>query len=117
MPAEEVMTSANAVGRDDLIITTVDLGDNSARVIAEGGMIKAVGAARSYSDGEAIAYTTAYALLGKDLEDRYIATPTQGVTQENVLDAYATCYDTDPSDEIIAIWEDVFGTTWESPLN
>lgn len=116
VPAEEVMASATANGRDDLIITTVDLGDNAARVIAEGGMIKAIGAARSYDDGEAIANAAVYALLDKELENRYVATPTQGVIRDNVLDAYATCYHENPSDEIIAIWEDAYGTTWESPL-
>lgn len=115
VPAEEVMASASAVGRNDLIITTVDLGDNAARVIAEDGMIKAVGAARSYEDGEAIAYATVYSLLDKELTDRYVATPTQGVARENVLDAYANCYQVNPSDMIIEIWEAVYGT-WTSPL-
>lgn len=115
-PAEEVMASAVANGRDDLIVTTVDLGDNAARVIAEDGMIKAIGAARSYEDGEAIAYATVYALLDKELDNRYIATPTQGVNRDNVLDAYAGCYHVNPSDEIIAIWEEAFDITWESPL-
>lgn len=116
-PADDVMASAASAGRDDLIITTVDLGENAARVIAEDGMIKAVGAARSYEDGQTIAKAAIYALIDKELENRYIATPTQGVSRENVLDAYANCYNTNPSDEIINIWEKAYNTTWKSPLN
>ena len=71
--------------------------------------------ARSYEDGEAIAYATVYSLLDKELTDRYVATPTQGVARENVLDAYANCYQVNPSDMIIEIWEAVYGT-WTSPL-
>ncbi|MDC7289961.1 substrate-binding domain-containing protein [Blautia schinkii] len=105
-PAEEVMASAQAVGRDDLIITTVDLGENSSRILAENGMIKAIGSPRSYEDGRAIAMTALYALLDKDMGAGYIATPTMGVTGENVLEAYRTIYNTEPSDEIIKIWEE-----------
>jgi len=115
-PADETIASAKAVGRDDLIITTVDLGENSARVIAEGGMIKAVGAARSFEDGETIANAALYALLEKNLAHRYIATPTQGVTQENVLDAYAGCFNVKPPDSLIKVWEAATGKTWTSPF-
>ena len=39
----------------------------------------------------------------------------RGVARENVLDAYANCYQVNPSDMIIEIWEAVYGT-WTSPL-
>ena len=93
-PAEQIIESAVAVGRDDLIVTTVDLGDSSARIMAENGMIKAIGSPRSYEDGNAIAMSALYALIDKDLGSGYIATPTMGVTSENLLDAYKTIFNT-----------------------
>ncbi|MDO4274518.1 MAG: substrate-binding domain-containing protein [Eubacteriales bacterium] len=105
-PSEEVMASAQAAGRDDLIITTVDLGENSSRILAENGMIKAIGSPRSYEDGKAIAMAALYALIDKDMGAGFIATPTMGVTGENVLEAYKTIYNTEPSEEIKKIWEE-----------
>lgn len=108
-PAEQVIESAQAVGRDDLIITTVDLGDSSARIMAEGGMIKAIGSPKSYEDGSAISMAALYALIDKDLGSGYIATPTVGVTQENVLEAYKTIFNEEPADEIVNLWNETFG--------
>ena len=105
-PAEQIMDSANAVGRDDLIITTVDLGDSSARIMAEGGMIKAIGSPRSYEDGTAISMAALYALIDKDLGSGYIATSTCGVTQDNVLDAYKTIFNADPAEEIVNLYNE-----------
>lgn len=110
-PAEQCVESALAVGRDDLIITTVDLGESAARNMAEGGMIKAIGSPRSYEDGNAIAMSALYALIDKDLGSGYIATPTMGVTQENLLEAYKTIYNTEPDSAISDIWNETFGLT------
>ena len=103
-PAEQIIDSANAVGRDDLIITTVDLGDSSARIMAEGGMIKAIGSPRSYEDGSAISMAALYALIDKDLGSGYVATPTCGVNQENVLEAYKTIFNAEPAQETQDLW-------------
>jgi ribose transport system substrate-binding protein len=106
VPAEDCITSAEAVGRDDLIITTVDLGENSARILAQGGMIKGIGSPRSYQDGTAISMAALYALIDKDLGSGYIATPTMGCTQENVLDAYKVIFNTEPAAEIVNVWNE-----------
>lgn len=106
VPAEDCITSAEAVGRDDLIITTVDLGENSARILAQDGMIKAIGSPRSYQDGTAISMAALYALIDKDLGSGYIATPTMGCTQENVLDAYKVIFNTEPAAEIVNVWNE-----------
>ena len=44
VPAEGVISAARAAGRDDLIITTIDLGENVAINIAQGGFVKGLGA-------------------------------------------------------------------------
>lgn len=112
IPAEQIMASAKAVGRDDLVITTVDLGENSARVIAEGGMIKAVGAPRSHADGVAIAMSAMYALIDKPMPSSFVATPTMGAIQENVLDAYVAVFNQDPDPQLVQVWEQATGQTW-----
>lgn len=109
-PAEQIIESAVAVGRDDLIVTTVDLGDSSARIMAENGMIKAIGSPRSYEDGNAIAMSALYALIDKDLGSGYIATPTMGVTSENLLDAYKTIFNTEPDSAIVDLWNENTGS-------
>lgn len=109
-PAEQIIESAVAVGRDDLIVTTVDLGDSSARIMAENGMIKAIGSPRSYEDGNAIAMSALYALIDKDLGSGYIATPTMGVTSENLLDAYKTIFNTEPDSAIVDLWNENIGS-------
>lgn len=113
-PAEQIMASAKAVGRDDLLIATVDLGENTARVIAEGGMIKAVGAPRSHADGVALAMSAMYALIDKPLPSTFIGTPTMGAVQSNVLDAYKASYSQDPDPQLVAVWEQATGKKWQN---
>lgn len=104
-PAELVAASAIASGRSDLIITTTDLGDNVARVIAENGLVKAVGSPSFTADGQALADAVCYALLGKEVPATYIATPTVGVTRTNVLEAYSKIYDAEPPAALVAAYE------------
>ena len=47
-----------------------------------------------------------YALIDKDLGSGYIATPTMGCTQENVLDAYKVIFNTEPAAEIVNVWNE-----------
>lgn len=94
IPAEYATASALAAGREDMIITTVDLGQNCGRIIAENGCIKGTGAALPYDQGIAEAVCVAYALLEKELPGQYISVPTYGVTRENLLDAYELVFHT-----------------------
>ncbi len=95
VPAEAVVASAIAAGRNDLVITTIDLGNNVARMIAEGGMVKGLGAQLPYDQGVAEATLAAYALLGKEAPE-YVAVPALAVTKDNVLEAYKTVYHAEP---------------------
>ncbi|WP_332629696.1 substrate-binding domain-containing protein [Halalkalibacter flavus] len=91
VPAEGVMSAARAAGREDLIITTVDLGENVARSIASDGIVKGLGAQLPYDQGVAQAILAGYAVLGKEAPP-YVASPAIKVTQENVLEAWELIY-------------------------
>ncbi|MCD8139180.1 MAG: substrate-binding domain-containing protein [Planctomycetaceae bacterium] len=100
VPAEAVVSSAIAMGRDDIVVTTIDLGDNIARIIAQGGLIKGLGAQLPYDQGQAEATLAAYALLGKECPP-YVAVPALPVTKGNILDAYKQVYHKDAPDWLV----------------
>ncbi len=95
MPAESIIASAKSVGREDIIITTVDLGDNTARMIASDGIIRGTAAPRSYDQGYAEAMLACYGLLGKEVPSSYVSPPTLPTMKENVIEAYKTTYHLD----------------------
>lgn len=91
IPGEDVMASAQAVGRDDLVITTVDLGDNSATLIASDGMIKGLGCPKAVETGQIEALAAACGLLEKEIP-KYIVSASQPVARDNIMDAYKVCF-------------------------
>lgn len=95
VPAEGVLASARAMGRADLIITTIDLGLNVAVEIAQDGMVKGLGAQRPYDQGVTEAILAGYGLLGKEAP-AYVALYALPVEKSNVLDAWETVYHADP---------------------
>jgi ribose transport system substrate-binding protein len=95
VPAEGVLASARAMGRTDLIITTIDLGLNVAVEIAQDGMVKGLGAQRPYDQGVTEAILAGYGLLGKEAPP-YVALYALPVEKSNVLDAWETVYHADP---------------------
>ncbi len=99
IPAEDVMASAQAVGLNDLVITTVDLGDNSATLIASDGMIKGVGCPKAVETGEIEGLAAACGLLGKDVP-KYLVSASQAVARDNVLEAYQVCFNIDTPDMV-----------------
>lgn len=99
-PAEGVAAAARTAGRNDLIITTIDLGVNAGREIAADGLIKGLGAQRPYDQGVAEATLAAYALLGKPAPD-YVALPALSVTKDNILDAFKEVYHQDAPDTVV----------------
>lgn len=104
-PAEYVLASAQSYNRNDLVMTTVDLDDNVARIIASDGLYKGVGAPRTYETGQAEGMTILYALLDKELPSTYICTPTMACVKENILEAYEACFNKEPPQEIKDIVE------------
>ena len=94
-PAEGVIAAARAAGRNDLIVTTEDLGLTAALSIKKGEFITGLGAQRPYDQGVAEATLAAYALLGKTAP-AYVAANALPVTKDNLLDAWQAVYHADP---------------------
>ncbi|WP_424767564.1 substrate-binding domain-containing protein [Paenibacillus sp. sgz302251] len=100
VPAEGALAAARSAGRNDLAISTIDLGTNVALDIAKGGMIKGLGAQLPYDQGVAEAILAAYSLLGKEAPP-YVAVPALQVNQENILESWKTVYQTDAPQVIL----------------
>ena len=94
LPAEGVRSAARAALRDDLVVTTIDLGLNVAIEMAQNGVVKGVGAQRPYDQGVTEALLAGYGLLGKPAPP-YVALAALPVTRENLLDAWKTIYRTE----------------------
>jgi len=104
IPAEAIVASATAAGRNDLVVTTIDLGDNVARMIAERNMVAGLGAQLPFDQGRAEAILAAYGLLGKEAPP-YVAVPAQPVFFDNLLDAYEKVYHVPAPDWLRELWE------------
>jgi ribose transport system substrate-binding protein len=99
VPAEGVISAARVAGRDDLIITTIDLGENVAINMAQGGFVKGLGAQRPFDQGVAEATLAGYGLLGKEAP-AFVALPALPVNRENLLEAWQTVYRTEATQNI-----------------
>ncbi|MGG1576299.1 sugar ABC transporter substrate-binding protein, partial [Fictibacillus sp. NRS-1165] len=98
-PAEGAMTAARKAGRDDLVITTTDLGIHVALDMARDGLIKGLGAQLPYQQGVAEAILAGYALLGRQAPP-YVAVPALKVTQRNMLEAWKLVYNMEVPERI-----------------
>ncbi|MGZ2385427.1 substrate-binding domain-containing protein [Rhizobium leguminosarum] len=96
VPAEGVISAARVAGRDDLVITTIDLGENVAISMAQGGFIKGLGAQRPYSQGVTEAKLAGYGLLGKKAP-AFVALPALPVTKETLLEGWKAVYNAEPT--------------------
>ncbi|WHY71913.1 substrate-binding domain-containing protein [Fictibacillus enclensis] len=99
IPAEGAMTAARKAGRDDLVITTTDLGIHVALDMARDGLIKGLGAQLPYQQGVAEAILAGYALLGRQAPP-YVAVPALKVTQRNMLEAWKLVYNMEVPERI-----------------
>ncbi len=96
VPAEGVVTAIRTAGREnDVIVTTIDLGQNVAVSLAQDGIVKGLGAQRPFDQGVTEALLAGYGLLGKEAPE-YVALPALPVTHENVLEAWQEVYHQDP---------------------
>lgn len=84
-PAMQAIAGAESIGRTDLIVTTNDLGPDSALYVARDQII-AIGAQLPYDLGIAEAQAGAAALLGKEVPP-YISLPSLRVKKVNLLSA------------------------------
>ncbi|URJ46965.3 substrate-binding domain-containing protein [Paenibacillus polymyxa] len=99
VPAEGAMAAARTAGRNDLAITTIDLGTNVAYEIAQGGIIRGLGAQLPYDQGIAESILAGYALLGKKAPS-YVAVPSLSVSQSNLADSWKNVYHSEVPDLI-----------------
>ena len=95
LPAEGAVSAARAAGRNDLVITTIDLGLNVAVEMARNGLVKGLGAQLPYDQGVTEALLAGYGLLGKPAP-AYVALPSLPVTRDNLLEAWKTVYHGEP---------------------
>jgi ribose transport system substrate-binding protein len=86
-PAMACMEAARA--KQDLAMTTVDLGAAIAAALAEGTLVKGVAAQRPYEQGRAAALATLAALLGRSVPP-WVVVPGIAVTSDTVADVFAT---------------------------
>lgn len=98
IPCEGVLSALRAAGRDDVLLSTIDLGNNVAKEIAEGNIL-GLGAQLPYDQGVAEATLAAYSLLGKEAP-AYVAVSAKRVEQSNILEAYEDVYHVEAPDAI-----------------
>jgi ribose transport system substrate-binding protein len=91
VPAEGVLAGARSTGRKDLVVTTIDLGQNVAIDMAKGDLIKGLGAQRPFDQGATEALLAGYGLLGKKAPP-YVAVNALPVTAQNLDSAWETVY-------------------------
>ncbi len=99
IPAEGALSALKAAGRDDVLMSTIDLGNNIAKEIALGNVL-GLGAQLPYDQGVAEANLAAYALLGKEAP-AYVAVPAKRVDRENILEAYEDVYHIEAPDFLV----------------
>jgi ribose transport system substrate-binding protein len=96
VPAEGVINAIRTAGREnDVVVTTIDLGQNVAISLAQGGTVKGLGAQRPFYQGVTEAKLAGYGLLEKEAPP-FVALPALPVTTENVLEAWQEVYHQDP---------------------
>lgn len=100
IPAEGIIQAAKAAGREDLIVTTCDLGLNIAVSIATGDVAYGTGSQRPYDQGVMEARLGALALLGETVPP-YVVLPALSVDKSNVLEAWTEVYHVDPPQELV----------------
>ena len=81
----QAVAGAKAIGRNGLIVTTNDLGPDTAIYVARGEIL-AIGAQLPYDLGVAEANAAAFALLGKKVPP-YISLPAVPVRKANLITA------------------------------
>ncbi|GAC1534514.1 MAG: hypothetical protein NVS2B7_02730 [Herpetosiphon sp.] len=104
VPAEGVVQAIRRGHRSNVIVTTIDLGNNIALELAHGTIVKGVGAQRPFDQGITEATLAGYALLG-DEPPADVIYDGLTVTRDNLLDAWKKVYHQDPPTDIRAALE------------
>ncbi|MCW2789056.1 MAG: monosaccharide transporter substrate-binding protein family [Aeromicrobium sp.] len=99
VPAEGIMAAARSAGRQDLVITTEDLGTNVAIALAKDKLVAGLGAQRPFDQGVTEAKLAGKALLGQKTP-AYVALSALPVDHDNVLEAWKQVYHADPPKDL-----------------
>ncbi|MDQ0473147.1 substrate-binding domain-containing protein [Labrys wisconsinensis] len=89
-PAIAVLAELRARGRS-LPVTTIDLGTEIAVALAQGDLVRGVGAQQPYDQGVTVATATVATLLGLEVP-AWIALPALEVTRERVVSVYQSVW-------------------------
>jgi len=100
VPAEGVLNAVRTAGREGVVVTTIDLGQNVAVALAQGPIMQGLGAQRPFDQGVTEALLAGYGLLGKEAPP-YVALPALPVTQANVLEAWTEVYRQEPPPALV----------------
>ena len=88
------------MGRDDVVVSSIDLSNDSGLMIARGTVFKGTGAQHPYDQGVAEAMIALYALAGKEAPT-YVAVPGRKVVRENVVCSMESVFHSPPSQDLI----------------
>jgi ribose transport system substrate-binding protein len=100
-PAAGVIQALNTAGRNDVYVGTMDLSNTVALSLAQSGAVRALAIDDPYGIGVAMANEVGLALLGKEVPP-YVQVAALSVTRENLLQAYADYYRSDPDPQVVA---------------
>ncbi len=104
-PCEGAIDAARSSGRDDLAVTTVDLGSNVALAMARGEYVAGIAAAQPYEQGVVEATLAGYALLGKEAPP-FVELLSVPVDRADLESAWNDIYRLDPPAELDDVLSD-----------
>jgi ribose transport system substrate-binding protein len=102
-PAMQVVSALRDQAKN-IPVTTIDLGNEAAIELAQGGIIKGIAAQQPYDQGVAEAEAALKVLLGKQVPP-WIVLPAVPVLPRNVLEAYQAVFHTAPPAELTAAYK------------
>jgi ribose transport system substrate-binding protein len=98
-PCEGAIDAARSAGRNDLLVTSVDLGNNVSIDMAGNRFVKGIAAAQPYQQGIVEARLAAYALIGKEAPP-FVSVPVLPVDRSDVLEAWQKVYNVEAPKDI-----------------
>ena len=99
-PGAACAQAAMGMDRNDVVVTSIDLSQDSGLMIARDTVFKGTGAQHPYDQGVAEAMIALYALAGKEAPT-YVAIPGRKVLRDNVVCSMDSVFHEPPSQDLI----------------
>ena len=99
-PGAACAQAVMGMGRDDVIVSSIDLSQDSGLLIARDTVFKGTGAQHPYDQGVAEAMIALYALVGKE-SPTYVAIPGRKVMRDNIVCSMEAVFHEPPSQDLI----------------